>query len=213
MAGGTVITTSPTFTTVATTPGGITVEHLVGPAAGAINATSIQDSSTNWVMQAVAFKQAVAVPDFTISVTPPNTATVAAGSPATYTISVAALNGFNSPVTLTCSGLPLGTSCAFNPPTVTPGTDGRDLGAYHYDHRGYAARDYHRDGHRNFRIFEPRHYRQPDRDCGFCDCSHRPFAGLGGGGNFRDVDRHHHSDDRFHGHGHSVMREHHPHRD
>ncbi len=121
MAGGTVITTGPTFTTVATTPGGITVEHLVGPAAGAINATAIQDSSTNWIMQAVAFKQAVAVPDFTIGVTPPNTATVAAGSPATYTVSVAAVNGFNSVVTLTCSGLPLGTSCAFNPPAVTAG--------------------------------------------------------------------------------------------
>lgn len=121
MAGGTVITVSPTFTTVAKTPGGISVEHLVGPSAGSLHATAIQNSSTNWVMQAVAFRQAVAVPDFTISVTPPNTATVAAGSPATYTISVAPVLGFNSAVTLTCSGLPLGTSCAFNPPTVTPG--------------------------------------------------------------------------------------------
>ena len=121
MAGGTVITTSPIFTTVATTPGGITVEHVVGLAAGPFDAISFQDLSANWVIQGVAFRQAGTVPDFTISVTPPNTATVAAGSPATYTISVAAVNGFNSPVTLTCSGLPLGTSCAFNPPTVTPG--------------------------------------------------------------------------------------------
>ena len=122
MAGGTVVTTRPAYTTVTNTnPGGISVEHVVGAAASPIRATAIQDSSTPWVMQAVAFKQAVAVPDFTVSVTPPNTATVAAGNSATYTISVAAVNGFNSVVTLTCSGLPLGTSCAFNPPTVTPG--------------------------------------------------------------------------------------------
>jgi|GEM_PF-1958258 len=120
-AGGNVVTAGPTFTTVATTSSGISVEHLVGPSADSLHATSIQDSNKGWVMQAVAFKQGIAVPDFAIAVTPPTTATVAAGSPATYTISVTAIQGFNSPVTLTCSGLPLGTSCAFNPPAVTPG--------------------------------------------------------------------------------------------
>ncbi len=122
MAGGTVVSASPTYTTVTTTPGGISVEHLIGVAATRLGATAIQDSSANWVMQAVAFKQAGIVQDFTISVTPPTTATVAAGNPATYSISVSAINGFSSPVTLTCSaGLPLGTSCAFVPPAVTPG--------------------------------------------------------------------------------------------
>jgi hypothetical protein len=121
MSGGTVVTARPTYTTVTnTTPGGISVEHLVGPAAGSIRATAIQNSSTPWIMQAVAFKQAGAVPDFTISVTPPTSATVVAGNPATYTISVSPTNGFNSAVTLTCSGLPLGASCAFAPPAVTP---------------------------------------------------------------------------------------------
>ena len=121
MSGGTVVTTRPTYTTVTnTTPGGISVEHLVGPAAGSVRATAIQNSSTPWIMQAVAFKEAGSVPDFAISVTPPTTATVVAGSPATYTISVSPTNGFNSAVTLTCSGLPLGASCAFVPPTVTP---------------------------------------------------------------------------------------------
>jgi IPT/TIG domain-containing protein len=121
MAGGKVVTASPIFTTVTTTPGGISVEHLPGPAATSLDAVAIQDSSANWVMQAVSFKQAGVVPDFTTSVTGPTTATVVAGSPATYTISVSPINGFNSPVTLTCSGLPLGTSCAFAPPAVTPG--------------------------------------------------------------------------------------------
>jgi hypothetical protein len=122
MAGGKVITVSPTYTTVTTTPGGVSVEHLIGPAAGRLGAIATQNSNSNWVMQAVAFKQAGIVQDFTISVTPPTTATVVAGSPATYTISVGPINAFISPVTLTCSGLPLGTSCAFAPPIVTPGT-------------------------------------------------------------------------------------------
>ncbi len=119
MAGGTVISASPTYSTVAATAG-ISVEHLIGPAATRLGATSIQDSNANWVMQAVSFKQAGIVQDFTVTVTSPTTVTVAAGSPATYTISVGPINGFNSPVTLSCSGLPLGTSCVFNPPTVTP---------------------------------------------------------------------------------------------
>ena len=29
-------------------------------------------------------------------------------------------NGFNQPIDLTCSGLPQGTTCSFNPATVTP---------------------------------------------------------------------------------------------
>jgi IPT/TIG domain-containing protein len=121
MAVGKVITVGPTYTTVTTTPGGISVEHLIGPAAGRLGATAVQDSNANWVMQAVAFRQVGTVPDFGITVTPPTTATVAAGSPATYTISVSAIN-FSSVVTLSCSaGQPLGTSCAFVPPTVTPG--------------------------------------------------------------------------------------------
>jgi hypothetical protein len=109
------------FTTVTVTPRA-NAEHLVGPAAGNIDATATQASNTNWVIQAVAFQQSGAIPDFSVSVTPPTTASVTAGQPATYTISVSALAGFNSDVTLTCStGLPLGSSCAFVPPTVTAG--------------------------------------------------------------------------------------------
>jgi hypothetical protein len=108
------------FTTVTVTPRA-NAEHLVGPAAGDIDATATQASNTNWVMQAVAFQQSGAIPDFSVSVTPPTSASVTAGQPATYTISVSALAGFNSDVTLTCSGLPLGSTCAFVPPTVTAG--------------------------------------------------------------------------------------------
>jgi N-acetylneuraminic acid mutarotase len=46
--------------------------------------------------------------------------TVAAGQSGKINISVTPLNGFNSAVTLSCSGLPSGASCSFSPTTVTP---------------------------------------------------------------------------------------------
>jgi hypothetical protein len=110
------------FTTVVITPHGTNVEHLIGPAAGNINATATQALNANWVMQAVAFQQSGAIPDFTVNVTPPTSASITAGQTAMYAISVSALAGFNSDVTLTCSsGLPLGSTCSFAPPVVTPG--------------------------------------------------------------------------------------------
>jgi hypothetical protein len=59
--------------------------------------------------------------DFSVtSPTPPQT--VNAGQPATYTITVGAVNGaFNNAVSLSCTGLPLQSSCSFIPPSVTPG--------------------------------------------------------------------------------------------
>ena len=119
---GIVAVTAPTFTAVTTTPNGLSVEHLIGVAASTLDATAAQNFDGNWVMQAVAFKQAGIVQDFSLSVSPPGSASVTSGSPATYTLSVSALGGFNSPVTLICGAdLPLGTSCAFAPPVVMPG--------------------------------------------------------------------------------------------
>jgi hypothetical protein len=47
-----------------------------------------------------------------------NTATVAAGSPATYNLSLTGKNGYNGTVTFSCSGLPAKASCAFSPASV-----------------------------------------------------------------------------------------------
>lgn len=58
-------------------------------------------------------------PDYQISI-PNGSATVAAGQPATYNISVTPQGGFASAVNFACSGLPTATNCSFNPPTVTP---------------------------------------------------------------------------------------------
>jgi Big-like domain-containing protein len=58
-------------------------------------------------------------PDYQVSV-PNGSATIAAGQVATYTISVTPQGGFNGTITFGCSGLPAASTCAFNPPTLTP---------------------------------------------------------------------------------------------
>jgi len=61
--------------------------------------------------------------DFNISAMP-QTLTVTAGNPANFNVTLGGLNGFNSAVTLSCSGQPVGTTCSFNPPTVSPASGG-----------------------------------------------------------------------------------------
>lgn len=56
--------------------------------------------------------------NFTISATPASQ-TIAAGTTATYTISVTGTNGFTGAVSLTAAGLPSGATANFNPPSVT----------------------------------------------------------------------------------------------
>lgn len=47
-----------------------------------------------------------------------STATVAAGSPATYTLALTGNNGYNGTVTFSCSGLPTLASCSFSPSSI-----------------------------------------------------------------------------------------------
>jgi len=56
--------------------------------------------------------------DFSLTATPA-TQTVTAGSSTTYTVSVAAQNGFTGAVTLAASGLPSGTTASFSPASVS----------------------------------------------------------------------------------------------
>jgi len=61
-------------------------------------------------------------PDFSLNANP-NTLTITVGNSGTSTISVVPLNGFNSSVTLSASGLPNGVTAGFNPnPTTTTST-------------------------------------------------------------------------------------------
>ena len=61
--------------------------------------------------------------DFNISATPA-TLTISAGQPAAFMVKLGGLNGFNSAVTLTCSGQPLGSTCSFSPASVSPTSGG-----------------------------------------------------------------------------------------
>ncbi len=60
--------------------------------------------------------------DFSVAVAPTSVA-VKRGSVAKLTLTLASLGGaFNSPVALSCSGLPSGAACSFSPPSPIPGT-------------------------------------------------------------------------------------------
>jgi uncharacterized protein (TIGR03118 family) len=61
--------------------------------------------------------------DFSIAASP-STLTIAAGQPAAFMVTVGGLNGFSSAVTLTCSGQPLGSTCSFTQPSVSPASGG-----------------------------------------------------------------------------------------
>lgn len=59
-------------------------------------------------------------PSFSLSVSP-SSATLTAGSSTSFTINVSPANGFSSPVSLSCSGLPTGASCMFSTSSYNPG--------------------------------------------------------------------------------------------
>jgi uncharacterized protein (DUF2141 family) len=57
-------------------------------------------------------------PGFELSTSGLSPATVTAGNSATSTVTAAPTFGFKTAVTLSCAGLPTGSSCAFNPPSI-----------------------------------------------------------------------------------------------
>ena len=58
-------------------------------------------------------------PDYQVSVNP-STLTIVAGKSGTATFTVTPQNGFNSAVSLACSGLPSEAACSFSPASITP---------------------------------------------------------------------------------------------
>jgi len=61
--------------------------------------------------------------DFSVSAAP-TSLSIAQGENGTTTATVGSLNGFSSAVALSCTGLPAGATCAFNPASVTPPSNG-----------------------------------------------------------------------------------------
>ncbi len=78
------------------------------------------------------------VPSFTIGASPAS-GTVTAGSTAQTTITVTPVNGFNSPVSFACSGLPTGATCSFSPSTVTPSGQRSEHHSERYHHHSIGS--------------------------------------------------------------------------
>ena len=64
-----------------------------------------------------------ATPDFKISGTPA-AQTITAGQTATFTLTLTSLNGFNSAVSLSCSGQQIGSTCTLSSTSATPPANG-----------------------------------------------------------------------------------------
>jgi uncharacterized protein (TIGR03118 family) len=64
-----------------------------------------------------------ATADFSLAASP-QMATIAPGQPANITVTLGSLNGFDSQVTLACSGLPAAATCSFSPSAPSPQAGG-----------------------------------------------------------------------------------------
>jgi hypothetical protein len=71
-------------------------------------------------------KETIVAGDFSIGVLP-GAATVYTGEAVAVRVSVTSLQGFNQPLTLTCSGLPVNTTCSFSPATLPEGQGAANL--------------------------------------------------------------------------------------
>jgi hypothetical protein len=98
--------------------GGKATFQIAAFAVGAHNVTAVY-AGDNFFLSSISPTAAINVGDYTLSVDN-TTATVVAGASATYTLTVTSQGGFANLVALSCSGLPLLSSCSFAPPNVTP---------------------------------------------------------------------------------------------
>jgi len=104
-----------------TQPDGDIAEDETVTSAGGYSATAPVSPSGSWIMQMVAFRTPV-TGTFTISAQPA-TLTVGTGNQGSSTITTAVTGGFNSPVSLSASGAPSGTTVSFSlNPIPSPGS-------------------------------------------------------------------------------------------
>ncbi|MGA2791717.1 MAG: hypothetical protein ABSF00_13250 [Candidatus Bathyarchaeia archaeon] len=84
-----------------------------------ITFTVAQASSQQTTTASSTYSTASQIPDFQINVSPPSQ-TVLQGETTSYAVNVAGLNGFNSQVSLSLSGLPSGANGGFSNPSGAP---------------------------------------------------------------------------------------------
>jgi uncharacterized protein (TIGR03118 family) len=77
-------------------------------------------SQTSGLFATLAPSSAVTSGDFSLGVSA-TSVTVARGGSSSVTIDASSAGGFNSPISLACSGQPAGVTCSFSPATITPG--------------------------------------------------------------------------------------------
>jgi uncharacterized repeat protein (TIGR01451 family) len=104
-----------------TTPNAATVKMVFTPTtAGTLgNSASVSANGSSPLANA---SGSATVNDFQISISSPNPVTVTAGSPASYTVVLGPLPSgttYSSQISLSCSGLPTGATCAFSTTPVT----------------------------------------------------------------------------------------------
>ena len=84
-----------------------------------IQAIAVASGYSNSSVVSAMYTISAPASDFQVSVSP-TTLTIVAGQTGTATFTVTPQNGFNSPVSFACTGLPAEASCSFNPTSVTP---------------------------------------------------------------------------------------------
>ena len=95
--------------------------------AGTHNITAVYDGSTDFSTSTSAvFKETIVAGDFSIAVLP-GAASTYTGQAVAVKVSITSLQGFDQPLTLSCSGLPEDVTCNFNSATLPQGQGGSDL--------------------------------------------------------------------------------------
>jgi hypothetical protein len=110
------------YTTDGTTPTAASPQYS-GPIAVSstetVEAIAVTSGFSNSSVATAMYTISLPTSDFQVSVNP-TSLTIVAGQSGTATFTVTPQNGFTSPVSFTCSGLPAEASCTFNPTSVTP---------------------------------------------------------------------------------------------
>jgi len=100
-----------------------TVSFVVTPSAATFYSVAAQVLNGNVTNSAISTSVSFTATDFVATISP-SSQTVPAGLAATYSVLVSPSSVFSSNVSLTCSALPPGASCGFNPSTLTFNSSG-----------------------------------------------------------------------------------------
>ncbi len=79
----------------------------------------VPTTGSTWSTRIASFSFPGCAGSFTLNFSP-SSLTLSSGDQGTVTLTVTPQGGFNSTVSFSCSGLPAGATCAFDPPQVTP---------------------------------------------------------------------------------------------